>query len=235
MKCLIVICVIAAVGAIPVREDGPADKFLAAVRDCVDSDTMLCLKEKAMKLTENLALSKELSIVDGISFARTGSPRSARSYEPLAEEPKARENQIEERIMENVVDFLDSHVLQLRMPKAFEEDNSVDEEGRGKKKKKLKKLLPILALIKLKLAALIPLFLGIIAFSLFKAYILGKISFIFMAIMALKKLLESKKSSGWTEPPHEEHHGWENSGGGGGWGRSQDGQDLAYGAHMKQA
>lgn len=83
-----------------------------------------------MKFTENLALSKELSIVDGISFARTGSPRSARSYEPLAEEPKARENQVEERIMENVIDFLDSHVLQLRMPKAFEEDNSVDEEGK---------------------------------------------------------------------------------------------------------
>lgn len=55
-----------------------------------------------------------------------------------------------------------------------------------------------------------------------------------MAIMALKKLLESKKNSGWSEPPHEEHHGWESSGGGG-WGRSQDAQDLAYSAHMKQA
>lgn len=104
--------------------------------------------------------------------------------------------------------------------------------GRGKKKKKLKKLLPILALIKLKLAALIPLFLGIIAFAVFKAYILGKIAFIAAAFGAIKKLLESKKSSGWSEPVHEEHHGWESSGG---WGRSQDAQDLAYVGHVKQA
>lgn len=106
--------------------------------------------------------------------------------------------------------------------------------GRGKKKKKLKKLLPILALIKLKLAALVPLFLGIIAFAVFKAYLLGKIAFIAAAFGAIKKLLESKKGGGgWSEPAHEEH-GWE-SGGGGGWGRSQDAQSLAYAAHAKQA
>lgn len=83
-----------------------------------------------MKFTENLAVSKELNLVDGINFARTGSPRSARSYDPLPDEPKARELQLEERIMDNVVDFLDSHVLQLRMPKAFTEDNSIEEEGK---------------------------------------------------------------------------------------------------------
>lgn len=107
--------------------------------------------------------------------------------------------------------------------------------GRGKKKKKLKKLLPILALLKLKFAALIPLFLGIIAFAVFKAYLLGKIAFIAAAFGALKKLLESKKggSSGWSEPSHDDH-GWQ-SGGGGGWGRSQDSQNLAYAAHAKQA
>lgn len=83
-----------------------------------------------MKYTENLAMSKELNLVDGVTFSRTGSPRSARSYEPLPDDPKARELQVEERILDNVVDFLDSHVLQLRMPKSFEEDNSVgDEEG----------------------------------------------------------------------------------------------------------
>lgn len=82
-----------------------------------------------MKLTDNLASSKDLTLADGISFSRTGSPRSARSYEPLAVDPKAREQQVEERILDNVVDFLDSHALQLRMPKAFEEDNSVEEEG----------------------------------------------------------------------------------------------------------
>ncbi|KAG6460664.1 uncharacterized protein LOC115450380 [Manduca sexta] len=231
MKSFVALCLIATAAAVPIGKEDGLGVFLSAFRDCVETDTMLCLKEKAMKFTENLAMSKELVITDGIGFSRTGSPRSARSYEPLPDDPKARELQVEERIMDNVVDFLDSHVLQLRMPKAFEEDNSVEEEGRGKKKKKLKKLLPILALIKLKLAALIPLFLGIIAFAVFKAYLLGKIAFIAAAFGALKKLLESKsKSSGWSEPSHDEHSGWENSGG---WGRSQDAQNLAY-AHYKQ-
>ncbi|XP_041985130.1 uncharacterized protein LOC121737542 [Aricia agestis] len=228
MKACIVLCLVALTAAKPVEE---ADKFVSGLRDCLETDTMLCLKEKAMKFTDNLAVAKDFSLVDGISFSRTGSPRSARSYEPLPEDPKAREMMVEERILDNVVDFLDSHTLQLRMPRSLlDEENSVDEEGRGKKKKKLKKLLPILALIKLKLAALIPLFLGIIAFAVFKAYILGKIAFIAAAFGAIKKLLESKKSSGWSEPPHEEH-GWESSGG---WGRSQDAQNLAYAAHAKQ-
>ncbi|XP_028177089.1 uncharacterized protein LOC114364930 [Ostrinia furnacalis] len=232
---VVALCIVAAASALPMaKEEGAMEKFITTLRDCVETDTLLCLKEKAMKYTENLANSKDMSVVDGISFTRTGSPRSARSYEPLPDDPKARESQIEERILDNVVDFLDNHALQLRMPRVFEDDNSVgDEEGRGKKKKKLKKLLPILALIKLKLAALVPLFLGIIAFAVFKAYLLGKIAFIAAAFGAIKKLLEKKSSGGWSEPAHEEH-GWE-SGGGGGWGRSQDAQSLAYGAHAKQA
>ncbi|XP_068625708.1 uncharacterized protein [Battus philenor] len=232
MKAFVLLCIVASAVALPTaKEDGVMERFISALRDCVETDTTLCLKEKAMKFTENLAVSKDLSLVEGVTFARTGSPRSARSFEPLDTDPKAREQQVEDRIMDNVVDFLDSHALQLRMPKSFIEDNSVEEEGRGKKKKKLKKLLPILALIKLKLAALVPLFLGIIAFAVFKAYLLGKIAFIAAAFGALKKLLESKKNSGWSEPAHEEH-GWESNGG---WGRSQDAQSLAYGAHAKQA
>ncbi|XP_014355612.2 uncharacterized protein LOC106708586 [Papilio machaon] len=232
MKAFVILCLVAVTVAMPTaKEDGVMERFISALRDCVETDTMLCLKEKAMKFTDNLAVAKDLNLVEGVTFAKTGSPRSARSYEPLDTDPKAREMQVEERIMDNVVDFLESHALQLRMPKSFIEDNSVEEEGRGKKKKKLKKLLPILALIKLKLAALVPLFLGIIAFAVFKAYLLGKIAFIAAAFGALKKLLESKKNSGWSEPPHEEH-GWES---GGGWGRSQDAQNLAYAAHAKQS
>lgn len=82
-----------------------------------------------MKFTDKLASSSNLEILDGVSLKNTGNTRSARSYEPLPEEPKARELKVEERILENVVDFLDGHVLQLRMPKAFEDDNSVEEEG----------------------------------------------------------------------------------------------------------
>lgn len=82
-----------------------------------------------MRFTDKLASSSNLEILDGVAFKNTGNTRSARSYEPLPDEPKARELKVEERIMENLVDFMDSHVLQLKMPRALEEDNSVEEEG----------------------------------------------------------------------------------------------------------
>jgi hypothetical protein len=59
----------------------------------------------------------------------TGSTRSARSYEPLAEEPKARENQVESRLIDAAAEFLENHVIQLRVPKSTVEDvkRSLDE------------------------------------------------------------------------------------------------------------
>ncbi|GBP17583.1 hypothetical protein EVAR_12295_1 [Eumeta japonica] len=130
MKLIPVLAALSFARAMPAaREEGLVASFVSALTDCVEGDTMLCLKEKAMKYTENLAVSKELNVADGITFSRTGSPRSARSYQPLSDDPKAREVQIEERILDNVIDFLDNHVVQLRMPKSFVEDNVLDEEG----------------------------------------------------------------------------------------------------------
>lgn len=65
-----------------------------------------------------------------MSLVSTGSARSARSYEPLAEDPKARELQINERIADNVGDFLDNHVLQLRLSEPENESRDLDDEGK---------------------------------------------------------------------------------------------------------
>lgn len=67
-----------------------------------------------------------------MTLVNTGSARSARSYEPLLEEPKARELQINERIADNVEDFLDNHVLQLRLSEPDEESRSLDDVEEGK-------------------------------------------------------------------------------------------------------
>lgn len=65
-----------------------------------------------------------------MSLVNIGSARSARSYEALAEDPNTRESQLEERIANNVGDFLNNHVLQLRLSDdADEESRSLDEEG----------------------------------------------------------------------------------------------------------
>lgn len=104
--------------------------------------------------------------------------------------------------------------------------------ARGKKKK-IKQLLPLLALAKLKITALIPLLLGVIAFAAVKAVFLAKIALLVAGIIALKKLLSHKSHESYevvAHPHHEEHY----PSSGHGWGRSvDDAQNLAYAAHVK--
>lgn len=108
--------------------------------------------------------------------------------------------------------------------------------GRGKKKKKIKQLIPLLLLLKLKLAALVPLFLGIIAFAAVKAVFLGKIMFAMNAISLIRKLLSknSHSSSTISVSPHhhEEHPGYNYEPASQGWGRQSDAQSLAYGGQI---
>ncbi|CAH2059518.1 unnamed protein product, partial [Iphiclides podalirius] len=214
-------------------EDDVIGSVIGVVKNCAEEDVSLCLKERALKYAENLAAAREVNIADGISLIGTGSSRSARSFEPLAEEPRARESQVETRLLDAALDFLDNHVIQLRVPKGAVEDVKRSlEEGRGKKKK-LKQLLPIFALLQLKIQSLIPLFLGIIAFAAVKGLMLAKAALLASALLLLKKLLSKNEHHESYEvvahPHHDEHL---SHGGHGGWGRSsQDGQALAYSAY----
>ncbi|CAH0597871.1 unnamed protein product [Chrysodeixis includens] len=240
-KLFALLAFVAAVRCSPVQENGVAENLVGAVTECIETDTSLCLKEKALKFTERLAVVKDLDIFEGMSLVNTGSARSARSYEPLAEEPQAREFQINERIADNVEDFLENHVLQLRLSSPDQESRALDEEARGKKKKKIKKLLPLLLLLKLKMAALIPLFLGIIAFVAVKAVFLGKIAFAMQAVTLIRKLLSkgkggSSSSVSYAAPQHhEEHGGYSYEPASQGWSRqASDGASLAYAGHLSQ-
>lgn len=111
--------------------------------------------------------------------------------------------------------------------------------GRGKKKKKIKQLLPLLLLLKLKIAALIPLFLGIIAFVAVKAVFLGKIMFAMNAVNLIRKLLSSKGGSSggsisYSPHHHEEHPGYSYEPASQGWSRkASDAQSLAYAGQLQ--
>lgn len=102
--------------------------------------------------------------------------------------------------------------------------------ARGKKKKIVKSLLPILLLLKLKAAALIPIALGALALIAFKALIIGKIALIISLIIGLQKLLAYKSQSyevvahpvDYGHDVHHDHHGWA---------RASAGSDLAYKAY----
>ncbi|CAG4964228.1 unnamed protein product [Parnassius apollo] len=235
-KIVLTLVTLATVKSSPV-ENGIAENFVGAVSECIESDTTLCLKEKTYRLTEKLAAAKNLDIFDGITLVNTGSARSSRSYESLAEDPKTRESQLEERIASNVGDFLENHVLQLRLSEDSERSRDLDEEGRGKKKKKIKQLLPLLLLLKVKLAALVPLFLGIIAFVAVKAVFLGKIAFAMNAFNLIRRLLNKNKSSDVmtyaASPQHRDEHPGYSYEPAGGWSRKiNDAQSLAYAGQL---
>ncbi|CAH2059508.1 unnamed protein product, partial [Iphiclides podalirius] len=231
--------VVAAARAMPaldqdVKEQGLMGTVLGVVKECSEADVSLCLKEKALKYVESLSTAREMDLADGVTLLGNGSPRSARAFEPLADEPKAREAQVESRLLDSAADFLENHVIQFRLPSSAVEGMKRSlEEARGKKKK-IKQLIPLLAIAKLKILALIPLFLGIIAFAAAKAVLLAKISLLVAGIIALKKLLASKHHETSYEvvahPHHEEHF----ASSGHGWGRSIDeAQNLAYSGHIK--
>ncbi|XP_041985127.1 uncharacterized protein LOC121737540 [Aricia agestis] len=235
MRSIVLLCFVGLVAAKPTGEEDVFNSVVGVVKTCGEQDVSLCLKERALKYAENLASSREISISEGITLIGTGSPRSARSFEPLPEEPRSRENQVESRLLDAAADFLENHVIQLRVPKSTVEDVKRSlEEGRGKKKK-LKQLIPLFALLQLKIQSLIPLFLAIIAFAAIKGVLLAKAALLASALLLLKKLLskhEHHESYEVVAHPHHEEH-FSHGGGHGGWGRSQDAQNLAYNAYSQ--
>lgn len=106
--------------------------------------------------------------------------------------------------------------------------------ARGKTKKGKKYLMPLLMLMKLKAAALLPLAIGVLALISLKALVIGKLALIISAIIGLKKLLEGKHSSSYEVVAHP-HHSFsydEHGAHGGAFRRSIDAQKLAYNAQQ---
>jgi hypothetical protein len=90
--------------------------------------------------------------------------------------------------------FLQSRTLQFKMPQTDPEQLSrAIEEGRGKLKKKV---LPILGLLAVKIAAVLPILLGIIGFFALKALLFGKLALLIASVLAFQKYASSSSSAG---------------------------------------
>ena len=114
--------------------------------------------------------------------------------------------------------------------------------ARGKKKK-LKMLLPLLLLLKLKFAALIPVALGGLALLALKALLIGKLALLLAGLIGLQKLLGNKHNTQTYEVvahPHYTHSSYGDEHGHGHYGRSlpladsNDAHDLAYQAYTPE-
>ncbi|XP_014599885.1 PREDICTED: uncharacterized protein LOC106784634 [Polistes canadensis] len=204
-----------------------------------ESDLSVCLKLKALRFVDRAAKAADINVIDGFRIVQIEEAKSnsradnARSYNDiestLPSEIEAKEAAIDQAIIDRASKFLSTHTIEFSLPEDF--SRSLD-EARGKKKKIVKSLLPILLLLKAKTAILLPLALGALALLAFKALIIGKIALIISAIIGLQKLLASKNQSyevvahpvhshAHYEADHGDHHGWARSGG----------SDLAYSAY----
>ncbi|KAG7190699.1 hypothetical protein KM043_006777 [Ampulex compressa] len=121
-----------------------------------------------------------------------------------------REEFLNEALFDRAAALMNSFNVQIRLPKtsAGELKRSI-EEGRGKMKKMMGMMMMGMAM---KMAALVPIAMGVLFLLAGKALIISKIALVLSLIIGLKKLLSQKQS-------HDHHSGWQ-QGGGGGWDRS---------------
>ncbi|KAL1137694.1 hypothetical protein AAG570_009390 [Ranatra chinensis] len=134
----------------------------------------------------------DIALLPGVTLVKEKDFREGRALMTPAEiegalpqDPEEKSSRMLDLLYDSGLRFLQSHSLTLKMPEGAPESlQRAIEEGRGKMKKKL---MPILMLIGVKLAALLPLALGVIGLMALKALFVGKIAFIIAAIIAAQK------------------------------------------------
>lgn len=177
-----------------------------------------CLKKKAITFFERLGRIQALPIGDNLELIRVAPLANDSSKGTVSDLEKtlartnggATDEILNNILFERVAALLNSFNVQISLPKTTSGDlkRSV-EEGRGKMKKMMGMMMMGMAM---KMAALIPIALGVLFLLAGKALIISKIALVLSLIIGLKKLLSQKQS--------HDHGGWQQSGG---WDRSLKG------------
>lgn len=182
-----------------------------------------CLKKKAIAFFERLGRIQTLPIGDNLELVRVapladdGASKGAFSdlEKTLARTSGGATDEILNDILfERVAALMNSFNVQISLPKTTsgELKRSV-EEGRGKMKKMMGMMMMGMAM---KMAAMVPIAMGVLFLLAGKALIISKIALVLSLIIGLKKLLSQKQGGG-----GHDHGGWQQ--GGGGWDRSLKG------------
>jgi len=222
------------------------------------TEVMNCLAVKAVAVLDRAARMGNIELLSGVTLSKNPEAEDNRNgrallteaqiVQGLPQEPAQRTARLMDLLYDATVRLLQSHTLQLKMPQGAPESFSrALEEGRGKLKKKI---FPIVALVGLKLFAIIPIILGVIGLVAAKALIVGKLALIIAGIIALQKFIGGGGSSPFTFGKAPLSGGdWSSGGSTGGWssGASSGGgytyrrsledeaaQKLAYSAHVPE-
>ncbi|XP_017752349.1 PREDICTED: uncharacterized protein LOC108545313 [Eufriesea mexicana] len=171
-----------------------------------------CLKKKAIGFFERLGRMRTLPLSDNLELVRTTDEMSKSSVSELettlGRTTSSKDEILNEILFDRVASLLNSFNIQIRLPRTSPgELKRGMEEGRGKMKKMMGMMMMGMAM---KMAALIPIALGVLFLLAGKALIISKIALVLSLIIGLKKLLSQKSS--------HDHGGWQQSGGG--WDRS---------------
>ncbi|XP_043266011.1 uncharacterized protein LOC122405387 [Colletes gigas] len=168
--------------------------------DCLEQENALfsCIFVKTVSTLDRAARSSDIDIVDGVKFVRdTPMERSGKDLRAEMDIMNELPNDTSDRAMklismlyESAMSFMKSHSLKLSMP----EDGSISRalsEGRGKIKKMI---LPLIAVVGLKLFALVPILLGGLGLLVLKALFVGKMALLLAGVLGFQKLFGSNGS-----------------------------------------
>ncbi|XP_038219603.1 uncharacterized protein LOC119837890 isoform X2 [Zerene cesonia] len=127
--------VLLALGAlVSAEEDKTMETAINFIKDC-QGDYFLCVKEKLLKIVDNVRASRSIAIAEGVVLKGEPGQRAGKQLEPLPIDPIARDTEVNYRLLDGVVNLFETHSLEVKMNEAEKESFQRSlEEGRGKKK-----------------------------------------------------------------------------------------------------
>ncbi|XP_046753577.1 uncharacterized protein LOC124416494 [Diprion similis] len=243
-KVLVLVFAVVAVTALPAsnektgNEDDPISSMYS---DCLNKESVNCVKSKVVSAIDKMLTDKDdIYLSDGITIVKTS---NAKEDPPRSIEA----TDVDTLLFDRLGRFLRTHTVKVDLKgrdilgvvesagRSLEDISDSVGDARGKKKKAAKILGPLLMIMAMKMAALIPLAMGAIALIAGKALLIGKIALLISAIIGLKKLLGGQQKTVTYEVVSHPHHSSSHvshddpHGGGGGGGYSSGPDFGGYG------
>ncbi|XP_041985126.1 uncharacterized protein LOC121737539 [Aricia agestis] len=241
MKCLVVF--LACCALVSCQSDTSLETAINFIKDC-KGDYILCVKEKLLKIVDNVRSARSITIVDGVTLRSDSEVRTPKKLDSLPVDPTERDAEVNYRLMDGVVSLFETHAFEVKMNEADKQTIQRSlEEGRGKKKGG-----GIGAIIGLLGAKILLGKLFIVKLIALKAIATAKIALILAVVLFVAYCLKQDHTKTTYEVvPHPHHHeshhpvhiehsshdaGHGYSGYGSDWNKNLDeAQNLAYGAY----
>ncbi|XP_059050468.1 uncharacterized protein LOC131845421 [Achroia grisella] len=202
MKLIVVFVIALAAFASSEDSDNTMDIAMSFVKDC-KGDYFLCVKEKLLRIVDNLRASRSITIAEGIVLKGEPDKKAGKKLDSLPVDVTSRDAEVNYRLMDGVVSLFETHAVEVKMNEADKETLQRSlEEGRGKKKGGgLGAIIGLLG-AKVLLGKLL-----IVKLIALKAYATAKIALVLAVILFVAWCLKHDHSKTTYEViPHAHHH-----------------------------